>query len=713
MDIHPGDKTTTILEPGRNCRAIKGTQCLRFLIDGEAYFEALHESLQQAERRIMIICWDINSRLRLVRDPDSGDGEALGDLLNRLAAEKPELEIYILDWDFAMIYLPDREFLPIYKLDWKSHPRVHFHLDNQHPEGASQHQKLVVIDDALAFVGGLDPTLGRWDSCAHRPDDQRRDTLDNQLANPYHDVQLMLNGEAVAGLAELARTRWETATGKELAPLSAIPPQPLWPDQYPPDIESAKVAIACTMPAWNGHQQCQEIQQLYCDAIHHAKSFIYIENQYFTAPAIADALAEQLRRPQGAEITIVLPKQTDGWLSQHTMDVLRVRQIRRLIELDHGKRLRVLYPDAPGLEKAPINVHAKVMVVDDILATVGSANLNNRSMGLDSECNIIIEGGNDSAKHGIASFRNRLLAEHLGCEQQQVEAELQQKSSLHAVIKSLGDNNRRHLHLLPLHLSPDIERNVPDTAVVDPEHPITPELMLPRFLPEKTRKPARSRLIQWLLLISAISLLAALWRWTPLSAWANVDTVSSLITSFREMAMAPLWVIGGFLLAGLIAFPFSLLILATVAVFGPLEGFFYSLAGGLLSAVGVYGIGELLGRSMVRQLAGEKLNSISQTLARNGLLTIIAVRIIPVAPFSIINLVAGASHINFRDYVTGTLLGMTPGMLAVIIIADQVHSAISDPGLMTTVSLLLSTSIIATAGFLLVRWLKRRSDRHE
>jgi len=712
MDIHRNDQTmTTILEPGRNCRTIKQAQGLRFLIDGEACFESLHESLQLAERRIMIICWDINSSLRLIRDPDSGDGETLSDLLNRLADEKPGLEIYILDWDFAMIYLPDREFLPIYKLDWKSHPRVHFHLDNQHPEGASQHQKIILIDDILAFVGGLDPTLGRWDTCEHRPDDQRRDTLDKQLARPYHDVQVMLNGEAAASLAELARERWLIATGEELAPLASMSTQPLWPHQHPPDIESGKIAIACTMPAWNGQQQCQEIQRLYCDAIRHAESIIYIENQYFTAPAIADALAEQLRRPQGAEITVVLPKQTDGWLSQHTMDVLRVRQIRRLIEIDHGKRLRVFYPDAPGLEDAPINVHAKVMVVDESLATVGSANLNNRSMGLDSECNIVIEGDNENAKRGIAGFRNRLLAEHLGCEQQQLETELQQKNSLHTAIKSLGDNSRRHLHLLPLQLSPDIERNVPDTSVVDPEHPITPELMLPRFLPKKTQKPARSRLIQWLLLISAISLLAALWHWTPLRDWANVDTVSSLITTFREMAMAPLWVIGGFLVAGLVAFPFSLLILATVAVFGPLEGFFYSLAGGLLSAVGVYGIGELLGRSMVRQLAGEKLNTISQTLARNGLLTIIAVRIIPVAPFSIINLVAGASHINFRDYVIGTVLGMTPGMLALIIIAGQVRNAISEPGITTTISLLLSTSIIAAAAFLLVRWLKHRSSQ--
>ncbi len=143
--------------PYQNCFRVEPAHRAALIIDGEAYFRALHEALSRARRSIFIVGWDLHSEVRLIRN---GDGEGypagLGELLDALAEERPRLEVYLLSWDFAMIYAMEREFFPRYKLKWRSNSRVHFSLDGHHPVGGSQHQKMVVVDDALAFVGGLD-----------------------------------------------------------------------------------------------------------------------------------------------------------------------------------------------------------------------------------------------------------------------------------------------------------------------------------------------------------------------------------------------------------------------------------------------------------------------------------------------------------------------------------------------------------------------------
>src|SRR5690606_25957780 len=97
---------------------------------------------------------------------------------------------YVLAWDFAMLYALDREWLPAYKLEWRAHRRLHFRMDGEHPPGGSHHQKMVVVDDALAFVGGLDLTRARWDTPAHSPGDPRRVETAPEPYRPFHDIEL-------------------------------------------------------------------------------------------------------------------------------------------------------------------------------------------------------------------------------------------------------------------------------------------------------------------------------------------------------------------------------------------------------------------------------------------------------------------------------------------------------------------------------------------
>ena len=155
------------------------------------------------------------------------------------------------------------------------------------------------------------------------------------------------------------------------------------------------------------------MEALYLDAIAAARRSIYIEAQYFTSTAIAEALEKRLRDPGGPEVLLILPRDAAGWLEQNTMTVLRTRLLTRLRAADRLGVWRVL-SCCPKLGDSCINVHSKILVVDDTLVRVGSSNLSNRSMGLDTGCDLAIEAADDARIGGIAHFRDRLLGEHLG-----------------------------------------------------------------------------------------------------------------------------------------------------------------------------------------------------------------------------------------------------------------------------------------------------------
>jgi phospholipase D1/2 len=164
------------------------------------------------------------------------------------------------------------------------------------------------------------------------------------------------------------------------------------------------------------------------------------------------------------------------------------------------------------------------------------------------------------------------------------------------------------------------------------------------------------------------------------------------------MPLAPLIVLGVYVLGGLLVVPVMLLITVTGILFGPFVGGIYALSGSLLSGIVTYTIGRKLGRETVRQFAGERLNAITRGLAKRGLLTMVLVRIVPVAPFTVVNVVAGASHIGWRDFLLGTALGMLPGIVATVVFVDRLIAAVRDPGPKTIALLtVIAAVLIATA----------------
>jgi phosphatidylserine/phosphatidylglycerophosphate/cardiolipin synthase-like enzyme/uncharacterized membrane protein YdjX (TVP38/TMEM64 family) len=702
MDRHTPDleKSAGLLVPGRNCWRIEHARRLAFLIDGAAYFKALRSSIARARRSVYILGWDIDSRIRLVpQGANDSLPEELGDFLNEVVKRQRGLRMYVLTWDFAMVFALDREWLPIYKLDWRTHRRLQFRLDDRHPLGASHHQKVVVVDDEVAFVGGLDLTHCRWDTPAHGCDEPGRCDPDGAPYRPYHDVQAVVDGAAARALGDLCRDRWQRATGQQLRSTDRTDHDP-WPRGVDPDLTNVEVAIARTDPGYVSGVPTEEIRHLYVDAIASARKALYLENQYFSSSLVGGALAARLRGPDAPEVVVVSRRTEEGWLEERTMGVLRARLHTRLQEADEHGRYRLLYPYVPGLELPNVlNVHSKVIVVDDELCSVGSANFSNRSMGFDTECNIAIEArGEARVKSAIAGFRNRLLAEHLGTDVPAVAAELDRHGgSLIRSIETLHRPGKRTLERIEPVVSPDMDALVPDNAVVDPERPVDPELLVKDFVPPDARKPLVSRVWRVAIGLLALGAMAAAWRWTPLREFVSLAALVRIAHSLQDSPVAPLAVLAAYVLGGLLVVPVTVMIVATGIVFGPLAGAIYAFVGALSSAAVTYSLGRRLGRNAVRRLAGQRLNRITRRLAKKGAMAIAAVRLLPIAPFSVVNAVAGASHIRLRDFLIGTAIGMAPGIVVTVIFVDRVTAVITEPRPATIATLVLFALILVAA----------------
>lgn len=699
-----------VLRPGHNCWRIAPARRVAFLIDGQAYFGAVRAALARARRSIYILGWDIDSRMTLVPEPDDGLPGPLGEFLDAVVARGHGVQARVLSWDFAMLFALEREWLTTYKLDWLTHRHLRFRLDDRHPFGASHHQKVVVVDDAVAFVSGFDLTRCRWDTPAHAPDEPHRVDPDGRPYAPFHDVGAIVEGDVARALGDLARERWSRATGTHPKPPAEAHDnaETPWPPGLPADLEDVQVAIARTAPRFDGYEAIEEIRRLHADAIASARRWLYLENQYFSSAAVGDALQRRLAEPDGPEVVLVTPQRESGWLEETTMGVLRSRLHRRLSAVDRHGRYRAYCPLLPELGEQCLNVHSKVMTVDDELLTLGSANLSNRSMGLDTECNLVIEAAaqGDAAsaqrvRAAVAGLRNRLLAEHLAVPPDRVAAALRQHGSLVATVEALRGSGRTLAPSRP-EVAPELDALVPDSALIDPEAPLEPERFVAEFVPPETSPRVSRRVLLIALIVAALGTLAVVWRLTPLHELLDLATLVSLAERLRDEPLAPLLTLLAYVVGALLVMPVTALIAATGIVFGPALGFVYAVSGSLLGAAVTYGIGRLVGREAVRRFAGRRINRLSRLLARRGVVAMTVLRLLPVAPFTVVNVVAGASQISLRDYLLGTFFGMAPGICATVLFADGVADALRSPDL-GNLSFLAVVVAVVVAASLLVR----------
>ena len=283
---------------------------------------------------------------------------------------------------------------------------------------------------------------------------------------------MMIEGEAAAALGDLGRDRWVRAGGPELQPVSpAASKQSAWPEKLEAQFEDVELGIARTRAEYGGQPEIDEIAELFERQIASAKHYIYAENQYFTSRRIGQAICKRLTEENPPEILIVHAAHAEGWLEQQAMDHARAELIRTLGQLDKGSRFG-LY--VPFTGETPIYVHAKIMIIDDRILRIGSANMNNRSMGLDSECDVFVDcerPGNDHCRVGVARLRHSLLAEHCGLEVEEIPGLLARYGSMAGMIREIGTGRSRTLRRFDLPELNGMQETLAESGLLDPERP--------------------------------------------------------------------------------------------------------------------------------------------------------------------------------------------------------------------------------------------------
>jgi phosphatidylserine/phosphatidylglycerophosphate/cardiolipin synthase-like enzyme len=457
------------LEPGRNCWRVERAARASLIVDAADYFRLARQAMLRAKKQILLIGWDFDTRICLDYGADDGAPRELGAFLSWLPRERPGLQVHILKWDVGAIKLVGRGTTVLRLARWASSDQIHFKLDGAHAMGASHHQKIAVIDDALAFCGGIDMTADRWDRRDHLDQEEhRRRPTTRRRYEPWHDATMAVDGKVAAALGDLSRNRWQAAGGEPIEPPSASSDP--WPDELEPNFREVEIAIARTRAEHDGKQSIREIEALFVDMIGRAKRFVYAENQYFASRIVAQAIAERLREADPPEFVIVNPHSAEGWLEDAVMSTARSELMEEIRKADRHGRFRIYYPVTAG--RTDIYVHSKIMIVDDLMLRVGSANLNNRSMGLDSECDLLIDAdvpGNEAAAETIAMLRSDLLAEHLGASVDTIESRFAATGSLIATIEAFSSSQGRGLVQLAAERPNAAEQALAESQALDPE----------------------------------------------------------------------------------------------------------------------------------------------------------------------------------------------------------------------------------------------------
>jgi phosphatidylserine/phosphatidylglycerophosphate/cardiolipin synthase-like enzyme len=429
-----------LLDPGANCWRVAAANRAAVLIDMADYYAAAKTAFESARATIHVLNWAFDPDTLFTPEP-GGVGprdDRFGPFLRRLSLERPELDIRVLCWKSALPIAATQHFFPHRAKRCFEGSPVRFLLDATVPLGACHHQKMIVIDDQLAFCGGGDIGPDRWDTTEHRDDDPRR--LKSPRSQNYyvsrHEVMTLVEGPAAAALGEVFRERWRRAAGDDPPPARSDG-QPPWPSRVSPELSGLRAGISRSEPQWRDNDEVREIEALHLAEISAARNCIYLENQYFTSPLVADALADRLAEADGPEVILVSAHRSPSWFDQMTMDRTRTLFLAQLRAADTHGRLRAFVPITE--RGRPIIVHAKLAIVDDTLLRIGSANINNRSCGFDTECDLSFEPDiEDAANRGaIRAIRAKLLGHWLGCPTALVEQAITSSGGVGAAIDRL------------------------------------------------------------------------------------------------------------------------------------------------------------------------------------------------------------------------------------------------------------------------------------
>jgi phosphatidylserine/phosphatidylglycerophosphate/cardiolipin synthase-like enzyme len=412
---------TPIINVGRNAWQQVHADDSGLLVDAADYYHAVYRAISEARSYVLMSGWEFDRGVPLLRGADVPPGVEVRFLkfLDGLCRRRPALRVYLLAWDFHLVLVAEREWLQRVYFHWMTSSNLHFRFDAHPAADGSHHQKFVVVDGGLSFLGGMDVSESRWDDRRHVADNPLRVSYGRPY-KPYHDVQAWLAGRQPArALEEIFSERWQRGGGPPLELRPAPAPDVSVRGSLP--LAGTSVAFSRTDPRPDG-KTVREVERLFEDAIAAADRLIYVETQYFSSRRIREALVRRMHatgRPR-PEIVIILNEHAEAMKEELAVGLRQARNVEVLRDTApaSGCALGCYFSLCDGANETfrTTYIHSKLMIVDDRFLTVGSANFTNRSLGLDSELHVAWEHEADSGRlvDTIRNVRVSLLAEHAG-----------------------------------------------------------------------------------------------------------------------------------------------------------------------------------------------------------------------------------------------------------------------------------------------------------
>lgn len=676
-------------EQGRHYTHRSLAHSLAFIPDSASYYAALADVFPRAQHRILIVGWGFDDRIRLVRsnNPDSSDSGSLGELLTRLAERHPNLQIQVCAWRSPVVFSADHHISAAFRKVTGRLPNLTLSLVPSASGFNSRHEKYVIVDDVLAFIGGIDLTHNRWDTQEHLATHAGRTNPEGESYTPYHDMQVALSGPIVKDLYQVAARDLELHG--EWSPVDHT----LWPHQLAVDATNTPVMLALTRSNPDPDlENTRQIKEAYHTMINGASRFIYIEDQYFSSDSVTEALSQQLQKKDGPEIIIIMARALPDALGRLTMGVNASMHLSRLMKSDLHGRLGIFNMVSPEDPDVDVKVHSKLMIVDGRYLTVGSANTNQRSLNFDLEANIILDSRESDTSDWVQRIEDRILAQRTGLSVEDWKKAVEENANS----KTTAMRERAHawngLQKGKHFLAPG---TVPHELMdyFDMDHAPQPETVLHKLAQSSVLEvSSRTKKI-------IISVAAAVGLIGVLGLLLRVDIRSALDIefSFTEVMQgvesinenhpvtAGLLTVGVFWLAISMFVTIAAPIVFFSAIHGPWFGMLYSFIGVLSGAAIYYTLGLLLhgsrrvGKFRAVRSAKEKLEKIKPY----GTWAVAITRMVPTGPFLVVNFVTGAVGFTPGQFLVGSLIGLLPGVVALSLFGEAVRNVFTDPNLVS------------------------------
>ncbi len=641
------------------------------LICANSYFKTIRQHFESAKDSILICGWSFNMDIVM-----GEDGKTLKDVLFSL----PEtVNVKILIWDYPIFYVADRDPFIGLSIALQNKKNISFERFDFHPLLSSMHSKMVVVDEEHLFVGGIDLDLGRRDGEYNKSDDPIRVDKDGESFKPFRDYALHFNSQEVKVFAQFFDQLWES----QIKQKSFI--------EAKHEGQEGNVYISRTVPKFKGNKQDRSIFKMHKWLIQNAKDYIYIENQYLTSEKIVELLVETLKKEDGPEVVIVVSYGKMPFIEKMSMGALLTNYVNTLVNNDPYERLKI-YTLFTGDDKDReyVKIHSKCIIVDDQYLKIGSSNINNRSMEFDYELDALFIGDK------VRSFKTRIFQTLLS-----YGGPVEIKDSIIETFETAKKQYNKIVEVKDILHEKSIMVEYKDYLPLDKKEMTFFERAGQMFITKKRFINLNYKIIFGCLML-ILAVMGALYVGPDEVNKAVQKVIASLDVESSFFLMAVFFV--AYSLLGPIFFPLNAFIFICGAYLDIAQAFTTAIAGALSVATTSYWFGAFFASDMKIDSKIEKVQQLKRLLKRNSLMTLVFLRVVPVAPYPLVNMVCGKFKVGFSKYITGTFLGVLPGTCAFILFEKQLIELIQAPSIVNLVSLILVVILFIFG----IRFIRRR-----